>query len=187
MERISYTKHFHFCKLTVPMCFFVFCNFVYIIAIYDSLVSTFIHFSKTQIMKEKKVFWKIFKRKNWIYIWGKIVKLKYILNISNFILYIVSIFFFFFLNRRCIHIFNCRNFQNFIHITVKLILNRKIIIQWNFKKVLKHNMHKANYLFSWSVFFLLKVLGFFILTLNDSKCFILALKMFVFVFKKEFF
>ena len=60
-----------------------------------------------------------------------------------------------------------------------------IIIQWNFKKVLKHNMHKANYVFSWSVFFLLKVWGFFILTLNDSKCFILALKRFVFVFKKS--
>ena len=83
--------------------------------------------------------------------------------------------------------FNCRHFQNLIHITVKLILNRKIIIQWNFKKVLKHNMHKANYLFSWSVFFLLKVWGFFILTLNDSKCFILALKRFVFVFKKSSF
>ena len=83
--------------------------------------------------------------------------------------------------------FNCRHFQNLIHITVKLILNRKIIIQWNFKKVLKHNMHKANYVFSWSVFFLLKVWGYFILTLNDSKCFILALKRFVFVFKKSFF
>ena len=58
MERISYKKHFHFCKLTVPMCFFVICNFVYIIGIYGSLVSTFIHFSKTktQTKKEKNIY-----------------------------------------------------------------------------------------------------------------------------------
>ena len=71
MERISYKNHFHFCKLTVPMCFFVICNFVYIIGIYDSLVSTFIHFSKTQTKKEKKyIYFEKFLKEKIEYIYG---------------------------------------------------------------------------------------------------------------------
>ena len=76
----------------------------------------------TNYERKKKVFSQIFTLHSQIKTNRKYIKLHTL----------HCIHFSFFLNRRCIHILNCRNFQNFIHISVKLILNRKFITQWNF-------------------------------------------------------
>ena len=147
--------------------FFVISNFVYITGINDSTVSIFIHFSKTQIMKEKKKYFHKFL----LYI----VKLKQIVNISNFILYIVSIFLFFLIDVVSIFL-TVETFKTSFTSQLNLFWIEKLLYNGILKKFWNTTCIKL-IIYSVEVYFsFLKFGVVFILTLNDSKSFILTLK-----------
>ena len=148
--------------------FFVICNFVYVIGINDSLLSIFIYFSKTQIKKEKlKVFWQIFTWHGQIKINRKYIKLHTLHCIhffSFFLIDVVSIF------------LTIETFKTSFTSQLNLFWIEKLLYNGIFKKFWNTTCIKL-IICSVEVYFsFLKFGVVFILTLNDSKSFILTLK-----------